>query len=59
VELLSINQLNWNVSNSIETEFCLDALEIALTGGRKPDTSFTGNSWKVSLPKLKLLTSWS
>ena len=24
------------LSNSLETEFCLDALEMVLTGGRKP-----------------------
>ena len=36
MDLLFRNMLSWKLSNSIETEFCLDALEMALAGGRKP-----------------------
>jgi putative transposase len=28
---------SWKLSNSLDTEFCLDALEMALEGGRRPE----------------------
>jgi len=37
VDLLSRNVLSCKLSNSLGTEFCLDALEMALAGGRKPE----------------------
>jgi putative transposase len=37
VDLFSRNVLSWELSNSLETEFCLEALEMALGSGRKPD----------------------
>ena len=37
VDLFSRNVLSWKLSNSLDTEFCLDALEMALGGGRKPE----------------------
>jgi putative transposase len=37
VDLFSRNILSWKLSNSLDTEFCLDALEMALEGGRKPE----------------------
>jgi putative transposase len=37
VDLFSGNELSWKLSNSLDTEFCLDALEMALGDGRKPD----------------------
>ena len=37
VDLFSINVLSWKLSNSLDTEFCLQALEMALGGGRKPE----------------------
>jgi len=36
VDLFSRNVLSWKLSNSLDTEFCLQALEMALEGGRKP-----------------------
>ena len=37
VDLFSRNVLSWKLSNSLDTEFCLEALEMALGGGRKPE----------------------
>jgi putative transposase len=37
VDLFSRNVLSWKLSNSLDTEFCLDTLEIALGGGRGPE----------------------
>jgi putative transposase len=37
VDLLSRNVLSWTLSNSLDTEICLDALEMALEGGRRPE----------------------
>ena len=37
VDLFSRNVLSWKLSNSLDTEFCLQALEMALSGGRKPE----------------------
>jgi len=36
VDLFSRHVLSWKLSNSLDMEFCLEALEIALTVGRKP-----------------------
>ena len=37
VDLYSRNVLSLKLSNSLDTEFCLEALEMALGGGRKPE----------------------
>ena len=37
VDLFSRTILSWKLSNSLDTEFCLDALEMALEGGRRPE----------------------
>ncbi len=37
VDLFSRNVLSWKFSNSLDTEFCLDALEMVLAGDRKPE----------------------
>jgi len=37
VDLFSRNVLSWKLSNSLDTEFCLEALEMALGSGRKPE----------------------
>ena len=29
--------LSWNLSNRLDTEFCLDAVEMALESGRRPE----------------------
>ena len=39
VDLFSRHILNWKLSNSLDTEFCLDTPEMALEGGRKPEIS--------------------
>ena len=36
VDLFSRNVLSWKLSNSLDTEFCLEALDVALGAGRKP-----------------------
>ncbi|WP_255111348.1 IS3 family transposase, partial [Synechococcus sp. RedBA-s] len=36
VDLFSRHVLSWKLSNSLDTEFCLEALEMALASGRKP-----------------------
>ena len=36
VDLFSRNVLSWKLSNSLDTQFCLAALKMALAGGRKP-----------------------
>jgi len=36
MDLHSRHVLSWKLSNSLDTEFCLDALEMALGGGRRP-----------------------
>ena len=42
VDLFSRNVLSWKLSNSLATEFCLDALEMALEGGRRPEILHSG-----------------
>ena len=37
VDLFSRHVFSWRLSNSRDTEFCLDALETALSAGRKPE----------------------
>jgi len=37
VDLFSRNVLSWKLSNSLDTEFCLDALKMALEDDRKPE----------------------
>jgi len=37
VDLFSRNILSWRLSSSLDTEFCLQALGMALEGGCKPE----------------------
>jgi putative transposase len=37
VHLFSRPILSWKLSNSLDTEFCLEALDMALGSGRKPE----------------------
>jgi putative transposase len=37
VDLFSRNVISWKLSKSLDTEFCLQALEMALSSGRKPE----------------------
>jgi len=39
VDLFSSNVLSWNLSNSLDPKFCLDDLEMAVGGGRRPEYS--------------------
>ena len=66
VDLFSRNILSWKLSNSLDTEFCLDALEIALEGGRKPEIfhsdqgcQFTSSDFVARLQAEKIKISWS
>ena len=36
MDVYSRHVLSWKLSNSLDTEFCLEAMEMALEGGRKP-----------------------
>jgi len=66
VDLFSRNILSWKLSNSLDTEFCLDALEIALEGGRKPGIfhsdqgcQFTSADFVAKLQGEEIRISWS
>jgi putative transposase len=66
VDLFSRNILSWKLSNSLDTEFCLDALEMALEGGRKPGIfhsdqgcQFTSSDFVAKLQAEKIKISWS
>lgn len=37
VDLFFRNVLSWKLSNSLDTEFCLDVLEMGLAADRKPE----------------------
>ena len=66
VDLFSRNVLSWKLSNSLDTEFCLDALEMALAGDRKPEIfhsdqgcQFTSSDFVARLQAEKIKISWS
>jgi putative transposase len=66
VDLFSRNMLSWKLSNSLDTEFCLDALEMALGGGRKPEIvhsdqscQFTSSDSVARLQAAGIKISWS
>ncbi len=66
VDLFSRHVLSWKLSNSLDTEFCLDALETALGGGRKPDVfhsdqgcQFTSSVFVSRLQAEEIKISWS
>jgi putative transposase len=66
VDLFSRNVLSWKLSNSLDTEFCLDALEMALEGGRKPEIihsdqgcQFTSSDFVAKLQAEEIKISWS
>ena len=57
---------SWKLSNSFNTEFCLDALEMALCGGRKPEIfhsdqgcQFTSSEFVARLQAEEIRISWS
>jgi len=66
VDLFSRNVLSWKLSNSLDTEFCLKALEMALEGGCKPEIfhsdqgcQFTSSDFVARLQSEKIKISWS
>ena len=66
VELFSRNVLSWRLSNSLDTEFCLEALDRALAAGRKPEIfhsdqgcQFSSSDFVVRLQAEGIQISWS
>ena len=66
VDLFSRNVISWKLSNSLDTEFCLDALEMALGGGPKPEIfhsdqgcQFTSSDFVARLQAEEIRISWS
>ena len=66
VNLYSRNVLSWKLSNRLDTEFCLDALEMTLTSGHKPKIfhcdqgyQFTSPDFVARLQAEKIKISWS
>jgi putative transposase len=66
VDLFSRTILSWKLSNSLDTEFCLDALEMALGGARKPEIfhsdqgcQFTSGDFVARLQAEEIRISWS
>ena len=66
VDLFSRHVLGWKLSNSLDTEFCLEALEMALGSGRKPDVfhsdqgcQFTSSAFVGKLQAEEIKISWS
>ena len=57
---------SWKLSNSLDTEFCLEAVEMALQGGRKPEIfhsdqgcQFTSGDFVARLQAEEIKISWS
>ena len=66
VDLFSRHVLSWKLSNSLDTEFCLEAMEMALGSGRKPDVfhsdqgcQFTSSAFVGKLQAEEIKISWS
>ncbi|WP_255452644.1 IS3 family transposase [Synechococcus sp. RSCCF101] len=66
MDLHSRHVLSWRLSNSLDTEFCLDALEMALSTGRRPEIfhsdqgcQFTSAEFVGRLQKEGIRISWS
>ena len=65
MDLHSRHVLSWKLTNSLDTEFCLDALEIALRSGRRPQIfhfnqgyQFTSADFVSRLQADEIKTSW-
>jgi putative transposase len=65
MDLFSRTILSWKLSNSLDTEFCLDALEMALGGGRRPEIfhsdqgcQFTSGDFVARLQAEEIRISW-
>ncbi len=66
MDLFSRNVLSWKLSKNLDTEFCLDALEMALAGDRKPEIfhsdqgrQLTSGDFMARLQTEKIQISWS
>ena len=66
VDLFSRHVLSWKLSNSLDTEFCLDALQIASESERKPEIfhsdqvcQFTSGDFVARLQAEEIKISWS
>ena len=66
VDLFSRHILSWKLSNSLDTEFCLEALEMALATGHKPEIfhsdqgcQFTSTAFVGRLKAEEIEISWS
>jgi putative transposase len=66
MDLHSKHVLSWKLSNSLNTEVCLDALEMALSGGRRPEIfhsdqgcPFTSSDFMGRLLAEEIRVSWS
>jgi len=66
LDLFSRNVRSWKLSNSLDTEFYQDALEMALGGGRKPEIflsdqgcQFTSGDFVTRLQAEEIKISWS
>jgi putative transposase len=66
VDLFSRHVLSWKLSNSLDTEFCLEALEMALASSRRPQIchsdqgcQFTSSAFVQRLKTEDIKISWS
>jgi len=66
MDLHSRHVLSWKLSNSLDTEFCLEALEMALSAGRKPQIfhsdqgcQYTSADFVARLKAEEIKISWS
>ena len=66
MDLFSRNVLSWKLTGTLDTEFCLHTLEIALAGDRKPEIfhydqgcQFTSGDFVARLQAEEIKISWS
>ncbi len=66
VDLFSRHVFSWRLSNSFATEFCLDAQEMAIAGGRRSEVfhsdqgcQFTSADFVARLQAEEIRISWS
>jgi putative transposase len=66
MDLHSRHVLCWKLSNSLDTEFCLEALEMALSSGRRPQIfqsdqgcQLTSTDYVARLQAEEIKISWS
>ena len=66
MDLFSRNIPSWKLSNSMDIQFCMDALEMVLASGRKPEIfhsdqgcQFTSADYVAKLQAEEIKISWS